>query len=127
MTLYDFFREYGLPLFQIGASALLGWACWSLRRVFLTRKDYAADEEARSRAASRLAAAMDKIGDRVDALEARVDNLPTEASLHRLEIQLEAVRGDQKEQAARLDSLHESLTNINAALNRMNSFLMEHK
>lgn len=127
MTAVDFLREYGLSLLQTGASALLLWACWSLRHLFVTRRDYAADEAERAAAASRLAASLDKLDDRLTQLETRVDHLPTDASIHRLELRVEDMQGRQREQSARLDGLRDSLAGVSATLQRLDTYLLEHK
>lgn len=109
--------------------ALLGglWAVFwfALRRYFVTQADYDADRAESGANTAQLVEAVNKTLDRVNALELRVNALPTEAMLHRLELRMESLSGEQKGHAAQIESVRESLGNISRQLGYIQGRLME--
>ena len=115
-------------LLAIGGTLLGGlWAVFrfSVRRYFVTQADYDADRAERGTNAAKLTEAINKTLDRVNALETRVNALPTEVMLHRLELRMEGLNGEQKAQAAQLESVRDSLSGITNNLNLIQQRLME--
>lgn len=115
-------------LLAIGGTLLGGlWAVvrFSARRYFVTQADYDADRAERGTNAAKLTEAINKTLDRVNALETRVNALPTEVMLHRLELRMEGLNGEQKAQAAQLESVRDSLSGITNNLNLIQQRLME--
>lgn len=112
-------------IFQALTTGLVAWGWWSLKRIFVSRADYLAARAERDAHAAKLSEAINKTLDRVNALELRINALPTEAMLHRLELRMEGLSGEQKSHCAQMDGMRESLGSITHQLDRIQEYLME--
>lgn len=106
-------------------SALTAVIWFAATRYFVTQADYDADKAKSLANAAKLTEAINRTLDRTTELEARVNALPTGAMLHRLELRMEALAGEQKGQAAQLAAMRESLGGITHQLSLIQQHLME--
>lgn len=110
----------------------IGTVLWfAVRRYFVLRTEAEAQRKADQTTheaqrkddmalAQKLADTVDKLADRVVALEMRVNALPTEAMLHSLNVSITALAATQQGQQTQLEG-------IGRSLERMNQYLLENK
>ncbi|GFM37985.1 hypothetical protein DSM19430T_26690 [Desulfovibrio psychrotolerans] len=100
---------YALCGIVAAANAVLGWMLWSLRQTFVTRTELntriCTVEEKQQSAAGALGSAVAELNVRVDRLEDALKALPTAADMREVLLAMEAIRGDIKEQSARMEGL----------------------
>lgn len=99
------------PLLSIAATLVCGWCLWQLSRRFVSREEHSAVLEAQS-ALSR----------RVDTLEKRMETVPDNKTMHKIELSLTELRGDMKAVCSRMDGMETSLMGLKNEI----SMLLEH-
>lgn len=82
---------------------------FAIRKFFVTRADHDAIRTADVALMQKLADTVDKLTDRVVALETRVNALPTESMLHNLNLSISELAGAQQGQKAQLTAMNNTL------------------
>lgn len=114
-------------ILQALSTGVVIWGWWSLKRIFVTRADFAAWREA---SGTRMGALEDRQLERDAALrelQTRLGGLPSGDMLHALELRLESISGEQRTSTAQMEALRESLAGISQSINRIQTYLMEHR
>lgn len=110
MTIMDELNRWW-PLLSIAATLVCGWCLWQLSRRFVSREEHAAVLEAQN-ALSR----------RVDTLEKRMETVPDNETMHKIELSLTELRGDMKAVCSRMDGMETSIMGLKNEI----SMLLEH-
>ena len=97
-----------MPLMLTAVQLLLAWVLWSMRQAFVKRDECSACTTALSQ--------------RVTAVEADVENLPTSESWGKMQVAIEEVRGSNRVVLAKLEGQSELLKRIEHPM----QLLMEH-
>lgn len=100
------------PLLSIAATMVCGWCLWQLSRRFVTREEYIANLEA-----------QESLICRVEKLEQHMENVPSNETLHKIELSLTELRGDMKALCSRMDGMENSITRLKNEI----SMLLEHQ
>lgn len=108
----------GIATAVVGGVGTVGW--FAVRKFFVTREEHETQRKADLALTQKLAETVDKLADRVVALEMRVNALPTEAMLHSLNVSITALAATQQGQQMQLEG-------IGRSLERMNQYLLENK
>lgn len=99
------------PLLSIAATLVCGWCLWQLSRRFVSREEHSAVLEAQS-----------VLSRRVDTLEKRMETVPDNETMHKIELSLTELRGDMKAVCSRMDGMETSITGLKNEI----SMLLEH-
>lgn len=106
-------------LLWVLVTLLTGFVLWHMSQRFVSKKEF---EDAMSdlhRLRERQDQALTELGGSILKLDATITNMPSAASLHRLELGLEELRGLQKESAAQLKGQSAALERLNNNFDRL--------
>ena len=106
MGLIKFIEHYSqFAVWAMGG--FLGWIWWSLKNRFATKEDLCL-----------LKTDIDRQNARLNTVERRVLNVPSMQEFHRIQITIEHLAGEQKEQKA-------ILTRLEKGVDRLQEYLMD--
>ena len=94
MTLMEIANDW-LPVLTYVGPPLCGWIWWSANQRFAKHEDVSA------------------LSSRLASVEAGLKELPDAATMHKVELALEEIRGDMRAQRARMDGMDTHLCAIN--------------
>lgn len=94
MTFIEIVNDW-LPTLTYIGPPLCGWIWWSANQRFAKREDISA------------------LHSRLASVETKLDDLPDAATMHKVELALEEIRGDMRAQRARMDGMDTHLCAIN--------------
>lgn len=115
-----YFVAIGGTVFM-GILAFMGWA---VRKYFVTHDALGTLRAADAEVVNKLARTVDKLTDRVVALEQKVNALPTEAMFNNLNLRLETFAGEQKATNAKIAGLQTSVEGIGRTVASIQEILM---
>lgn len=125
MDIFHLISEYWNILWLL-ATLLTGFVLWHMSQRFVSKKDFDTAVAGSSQLRKQQDKELSELKTTILKLDATVTNLPNTASLHRLELGLEELRGLQKETAAQLKGQLAAMERLNnnfdkLAMNRRSS------
>ena len=99
------------PVLGILATVFYGWGIYHLSRRFATREEFRA-----------VKTEQEDMSTRLELLERRMETMPDNKTMHKIELSLTELRGDVKEIRGRMDGMETSITGLKNDI----SMLLEH-
>lgn len=96
-----------------------GFVLWHMSQRFVSKKDFDAALAELNAQREKQDKALEHLSSSLLKLDATIDNMPNTASLHRLELGLEELRGLQRENSAQLKGQSAALERLNNNFDRL--------
>ena len=99
------------PVLGVFATVFYGWGIYHLSRRFATREELGA-----------VRTEQENVSDRLEVLERRMETVPDNQTMHKIQLSLMELRGDMKAVCGRMDGMEMSIVGLKNEI----SMLLEH-